>query len=165
MHIICTSTIFIIVDFFNGGMFKMDVEHLSYTIRKKTEKIFDLKKELDNSKKWLIPSTGLTGLFTCYIVLFSQRYVNYTIATFSPWDKLSSSFLNIDIAIILLLACSCLFMYKSFLRYNKAKASYEAFRKDLIKSIDADFCNCSPSEGCKDVYIESMEEHGINLVF
>jgi len=143
----------------------MDDEHLSYAIRKKTEKIFKLKDELDKSKTWLTPSVSLTGLCTCYIVIFSQRYVDYTISTFNSSNKLSSSFFGIDMSMILLLTVSCLFMYKSFLRYNKAKSSYEAFRKDLIKSVDTDFCNCSTSQVCKDEYLQEMEKHGINLVF
>lgn len=143
----------------------MDVDHLSYSIRKKTEKIFELKNELDKSRKWLTPSVSLSGLCTCYIAIFSQRYVDYTISTFNPWNNLSSSFFGIDIAMILFLVGSCLLMYKSFLRYNKAKSSYEAFRKDLVKSIDTDFCNCSTSQACKDEYLEEMSKYGINLVF
>jgi hypothetical protein len=143
----------------------MDVEHLSYSIRRKTEKIFKLKDELDKSTKWITPSISLTGLCTCYIVLFSQRYTDYTVAIFNQGSKISSNFFSIDIGIILFLIGSCFLMYKSFSRYSKAKSSYEAFRKDLIKSIDTEFCNCSGSQDCKDEYLEEMEKYGINLMF
>ena len=140
----------------------MDENHLSYPIRKKTAKILKLKEELEAKKKNIIFPGVLTGLCTCYIVFFGQRYSDAAVATIIPWSGVSGKFLIQDKMVLLLLLCSVFFMFSYLNSFNKTKLAFNALRKDLINTIDTEFCKCSKPQQCKDEYIKSVEEQGIS---
>lgn len=137
----------------------------SYTIERKTKRILELKKELDNRKRNLIFPYSFNGFFVCYIIFFGQRYFDYTITTFTSPKNTISTLHILDLVVIILLAFSCLIVYSSTIKLNKVKSSYESLRKDIIKMINTEFCSCNKSCNCKDEYIRGMEKEGIDLIF
>lgn len=143
----------------------MNIDHLSYPVRKKTGKILELKNEMKNQKKIIRIPKFLTFLCGVYIMVFYQRYLDVTVSAINPWSDVSRKIHTQDIIVLMILLGSAFFMYIYYISYNKIKSDFEALRKDLKKDIDTEFCKCSQPQKCKDEYIEEMEEEGIDLIF
>lgn len=143
----------------------METLNLSYTIQKKTERILKLKHELDNNKSKLMLSSSFAGILVVYVTLSNQRYVDYTVATFSTPIPQIYGFEFFDLTILVLTLVSCFILYRALSKFNKLKSSYESLKQNIKESINSNFCNCSNSCNCKDKYIRLMESKGIDLIF
>ncbi|MDU1442422.1 MAG: hypothetical protein E6916_02780 [Clostridium cochlearium] len=139
--------------------------NLSYTMEKKTNKILELKHQLNNTRSNLIIPCGLIGISVCYLILAHNRYADYASFIFTSTNSTISKLKILDFGIIMLLIISYILLRSKIAKYNNLKKSYEILRKDIIHAIDSEFCNCSEKCTCKDTYIKYMEDQGIDLIF
>jgi hypothetical protein len=142
----------------------VDDSKFSYTIQKKTHKIFELKEEKAKWNKFCKVAAIIDGLLLAYILLFNNRYISYATDVFDNY-KLSNGIKVFDIIIIIIFAATVLIVYWTIIEYKEAKDAYEQLRNDLINTINYKFCTCSRTCGCKDEYIKDMEERGIDLIY
>ncbi|AKA72025.1 hypothetical protein [Clostridium scatologenes] len=142
----------------------MENLNLSYTMKKKTEKLLKLKNELDNKKGQLILSSGFTGMLVVYVGLSNDRYFDYAAATFNPSIPQIYGLEFFDLVLLVLTLISGFILYNELNKFNKLKSSYESLKQNIKESINSDFCNCSTTCHCKDNYIIFMESKGIDLI-
>lgn len=137
---------------------------LSYATEKKTERICELKQEMDKQRTSLWLPSGLSCLLLFYAILYNDRYTSYAVAIFEN-NSAESAIKRFDLIILLILAATIFILLALVDKLKKVKVSYEELRKDLIKTVNSDFCTCKGSCNCKDEYLKYMEEKGINLIF
>lgn len=143
----------------------MSEEVLSYSMEKKTERLLKLRKELDHKRSNLILPYGFIGMFGCYTAWSYQRFLDYALTTFTSYNVSISKLQLIDMTILTLLLFSGYFLFHSLGKYNRVNSSYQSLRKDIMNTINNEFCNCSKPCNCKDEYIKFMENQGIDLIF
>lgn len=61
--------------------------NLSYTMEKKTNKILELKHQLNNTRSNLIIPCGLIGISVCYLILAHNRYADYASFIFTSTNS------------------------------------------------------------------------------
>ena len=142
----------------------MDDLKLSYTVKKKTDKICELKKEKAKWNHLCKVAIGIDFLLLVYIVLFNGRYTSYATDVFEDY-KLSGAIKIFDIIILIIFMVIVLIVYWTIVEYSEAKEAYEKLRKDIIRSINSEICTCSDACGCKDEYIKEMGAKGIDLIY
>lgn len=143
----------------------MENLNLSYVVKKKTEKLLDLKSKLDNKKSRLMLPYALTGMLVLYVTLFNQRYFNYASAAFNASNKKIYGLEFLDLTIFILALINIAVLWYSLNQYNKLKSSFQSLKQDIKKSIDNKLCNCSNCCNCKDEYVKFMESQKIDLIF
>ncbi|MGH4139192.1 hypothetical protein [Clostridium sp.] len=137
---------------------------LSYSTKKKSDKLCELKQKLDNKKASLPLLTGIACLLGVYMLLFNDRYISYATAVFEN-KSLQTAIKTFDLIIFLGLAATMFIIYILLEGLKKDKINYEDNRKDLMKTIGNEFCTCVKPCNCKEEYIKFMEEKGIDLIF
>ena len=142
----------------------MDDLKLSYTVKKKTDKICELKKEKAKWNKFWKVAAITDGLLLAYMLLFNNRYISYATDVFDNY-KLSNGIKLFDIIILIIFAATVLIVYWTVVEFKEAKDAYEKLRKDLINTINDKVCTCSGTCGCKDEYMKEMETRGIDLIY
>lgn len=145
----------------NGG-YKLDLSKLSYTVQKKTYKVLELKHKVDKKRTSLNLPAGACCLLVFYIFLYNDRYISYAIAVFENHSA-KSAIKSFDLIILSMVAATIFILYILLDKFKKTKESYDELRKDLIKTINNEFC--SSKDNFKDEYIKSMEDEGIDLIF
>lgn len=142
----------------------MDYSKLSYSVKKKTDKVCELKvKKVKWSHLWKI-AVGVSVLMLTYIFLYAKRYASYTNSAFEN-QNLGSSVRILDIIILIAFAALVLIVYWAVGEYVEVKEAYEKTRIDLIKTINSKFCTCKGACDCKDEYVKDMEVRGIDLIY
>ncbi|MGV8982304.1 hypothetical protein [Clostridium sp.] len=135
---------------------------LSYSTKKKSDKICELKQKVDKKHASLALPAGVACLLLVYALLYNTRYISYALAVFEN-RRLQSAIKTFDLIILMGLAATTFILYKLLDTLKKDKKNYEEHRKDLIKTINSQFCTCEDSCNCKDEYIKFMEKKGIDL--
>jgi hypothetical protein len=146
------------------GGYKLDYSTLSYTTQKKTYKLQELKGKLDKKRTSLKLPSGVSCLLAFYVFLYNDRYASYATAVFENHSA-ESAIKRFDLIALIILATTMFILYILFAEFKKLKDSYEELRKDLIKTINNEFCTCKKTCNCKDAYIKDMEGKGIDLIF
>lgn len=153
------------------------LNNLTLSMSIKTDKIIKLKKFLDRSNRILL-FLLLSSLV--FLLLFEtlninlDNYLNYlssikgigSILNLMGYTIVNNIFTSKDIIIYnvinILLVCICVSTYTTTKLYKK----YDTLRKNIIKSIDIEFCKHSQDCSCKNDYIREMKrKHNIDLVF
>lgn len=150
------------VDFENQEFWK----DLTYTVQEKTKKLVILRDEINKMKGNLIPNVILPGFCLLYVILFNQRYFNY-ISSMIATSKAEIPLLikSFDLFILVLLICSWCLLYINLQKLNKEISDYENLRKNVIQTINSEFCNHTVHCNCKDKYIKFMKKEKIDLIF
>jgi hypothetical protein len=142
----------------------LDYSKLSYSVQKKTDKVYELKIEKAKwSRFWKI-ATGVNALLLAYILVNNNRYTSYATNAFEN-QNLASGIRTLDLIILIIFAVAVLIVYWAVGEYREVKEAYEKIRKDLIKTINNEFCTCNGTCVCKDEYIKDMEARGIDLIY
>ena len=142
----------------------MDYSTLSYTVKKKTNKVCELKEQRDRKRNLLkIPVIAIAllciyvgfniNIYSSYVMAFLQNHSTESIL--KRFDPIIFGILFVTIIITLIL----------FDEYKTTKRGYDDLRKDLIKTINNEFCICNNDCKCKDNYIKDMEKKGVDLIF
>ena len=147
----------------NGG-FKLNYSTLSYTVKKKTNKVCELKEQMYRKRNLLkIPGVAI-ALLGIYVALNRNRYISYVVA-FAENHSTETILKRFDPIIFGMLFVTMIIACILFDEYKTIKKSYDDLRKDLIKTINNEFCICSNDCKCKDDYIKDMEKKGVDLIF
>lgn len=137
---------------------------LSYSMKKKSDKLCELKQKVDKKQTSVVLLTGIACLLGVYMFFYNTRYISYAIAFFEN-QSLQSAIKTFDSIVFLGLAATIFILYILLDALKKGKKNYEDHRKDLMKTIDNEFCTCGKPCNCKEEYIKFMEEKGIDLIF
>jgi len=147
----------------NGG-FKLNYSTLSYTVKKKTNKVCELKEQMYRKRNLLkIPGVAI-ALLGIYVALNRNRYISYVVA-FAENHSTETILKRFDPIIFGMLFVTMIIACILFDEYKTIKKSYNDLRKDLIKTINNEFCICNNDCKCKDDYIKDMEKKGVDLIF
>lgn len=139
------------------------LNNLTLTMERKTEKIKFLKKRLDFVSPIFKVSGLISALLIIYIVFVKQDILtNYISSLFS---SNSSSLSSTDLLIIQICIYSIIITTFIWVFYSRIFKKYENLRKDIIDSIDNEFCRHPQGCKCKDEYILEMDEYDIDVVF
>ena len=144
--------------------------YLSYTLRKKTEKLLELKARTERQPH--LPMIYVASILGMYILWFNDRYFFYlchfllktpfilvTPLHTPQWLAIPDALVFAAFAILAIIA------YRRATEYRRLVLEFETLRKNIIQSIAADFCHCQTQCDCKDEYIQAMEQQGINLIY
>ncbi|MBU3190181.1 hypothetical protein K9O30_14160 [Clostridium bowmanii] len=137
---------------------------LSYSTKKKSDKVCELKQKVAKKYASLILLSGISCLLGVYALLYNTRYISYATAVFEN-RNLQSAIKTFDLIILVGFAATLFILYISLDILKKDKKNYDEHRKDLIKTINSEFCTCVDFCNCKEEYIKFMEEKGIDLIF
>ncbi len=147
----------------NGG-FKLNYSTLSYTVKKKTNKVCELKEQMNKKLSLLTLPGGAIVLLGIYVVWNINRYSSYVMA-FLQNHSTETILKRFDPIIFGMLFVTMIIACILFDEYKTIKKSYNDLRKDLIKTINNEFCICNNDCKCKDDYIKDMEKKGVDLIF
>ena len=135
-------------------------DDLSYSVQKKSDKIRQLKIDINTANKKSLYILAVGTVFGLYTMLSGLKYLNGVIPdTF----RLVHYF---DILIVLITIAFAAYLYLNFKELVSLKIKYESLRKNLIKAIEHEFCQHAGGTClCKDTYIKGMEREDIDLIF
>lgn len=149
-------------------------ESLTVTLNKKTDRIIIYKKRI-NLITWIFLISLLIFIFTIkFVSTYSDRYFNYLssygfIKNFNSIigiNYLRIKYYKFEITRYIFFNISLIGLILSLLLIGKYHNKYDTLRKEIINSIDSDFCKHHESCSCKDDYILAMKrEHNIDLIF
>lgn len=137
---------------------------LSYSTKKKSDKVCELKQKVDKKHASMVLLTEIACVLGVYAIMYNNRYISYATAVFDN-RNLQSAIKTFDLIIIAGLASTVFILYILLDALKKDKKNYDEHRKDLIKTINSEFCTCVDFCNCKEEYIKFMEEKGIDLIF
>ena len=166
----------------NDSDFSEIYNKLSYPMKKRTDKIIDLKKTItvkdhEGGRFSLaaILSAVYIGLFYRYFIILPpiSSVVNFFTdslsvfgverITIAPFNILAAIINYIVLAIFII---TILLAYNAFNTKRKLEAEYEKTCRLIKENIEIDFCNCNIPCNCKDKYFEYMHKNkDINLIF
>ncbi|SUY46564.1 Uncharacterised protein [Clostridium putrefaciens] len=142
----------------------MDYSTLSYTVKKKTNKVCELKEQRDRKRNLLKIPVIAIALLCIYVGFNINRYSSYVMA-FLQNHSTESILKRFDPIIFGIFFVTIIITLILFDEYKTTKRGYDDLRKDLIKTINNEFCICSNDCKCKDDYIKDMEKKGVDLIF
>ncbi|MBU5269399.1 hypothetical protein [Clostridium cochlearium] len=90
-------------------------------MEKKTNKILELKHQLNNTRSNLIIPCGLIGISVCYLILAHNRYADYASFIFTSTNSTISKLKILDFGIIMLLIISYILLRSKIAKYNNLK--------------------------------------------
>lgn len=140
------------------------LDNLTLTMERKTEKIKFLKKRLEFVSPIFKVSGLISALLIIYIVFIKQNILtSYINSLFSSKSSLPST--STDLLIVKICIYSIVITIFIWAFYTRIFKKYENLRKDIIDSIDNEFCRHPQECKCKDEYILEMDKHNIDVVF
>ena len=147
--------------------------NLSYSTKKKMDKLIQLKEKKDELQKSLLRIIIFFSIPLLYVVSNVQRYFYYIFGDYNFFgsynNELSYSLLLKVIDLTILASVVILFFILKYrlTRISKAKKYYKRLRKNFIYYSNYNICNCNnPDCTCHEDFIKYMQhEHGINIIY
>lgn len=139
-------------------------DNLSLAMGRKTKRIINYKKEIDELNSSLI-IYYCSSIFFALLIFFLKDYYHYLFLLMVKNNiQISSMFLICSI-ILFGLFISIYQIYSISKNVSNIEKKLEFLRLDIIDSIDNEFCIHEQGCSCKDEYILKMDKKGIDVVF
>lgn len=144
----------------------MNKEHLTESMKKKTDKIIETNELLKTAKKSMKFYYSFVIASVLYFLFIDKELWNNMASFFDVSNPTYYQFGLIDILLFLFLIIILIILYFKSVRINKLQKEFDKLRVDIINQMEQKFCLHSESCYCEDRYITEMDnEYNIDVVF